>query len=158
MCCLYSWRHRGEPGNELSCLSPLTLPIECLTQTSIFEQGLFNLLLTLECCYNSIPCQPAAAFPKQHLKTTLDPGEEMVSLWFEAFSAFSPPTYIYISHILKCITVEMLHLQGLSQEDMPWGVYSQKNVLFTSFIRSYRICTITTHPQEIPFINLNDYT
>lgn len=40
---------------------------------------------------------------------------------------------------------------------MPWAVYSQMNVLFTSLIRSYKICTITTHPQEIPFINLNDY-
>lgn len=51
----------------------------------------------------------------------------------------------------------MLHLWQLSQEDMPWAVYSQMNVLFTSLIRSYKICTITTHPQEIPFINLNDY-
>lgn len=40
---------------------------------------------------------------------------------------------------------------------MPCAVYSQMNVLFTSLIRSYKICTITTHPQEIPFINLNDY-
>lgn len=40
---------------------------------------------------------------------------------------------------------------------MPWAVYSQMNVLFTSLIRSYKICTITTRPQEISFINLNDY-
>lgn len=47
-------------------------------------------------------------------------------------------------------------LLRLSQEDKPWGIYSQTNVLFTSLIWSYRICTITTRPEEIPFINLND--
>lgn len=41
-----------------------------------FLQGLFNLLSTLKCCYNSIPRQPAAAFPKQHLETTLGPEED----------------------------------------------------------------------------------
>lgn len=39
---------------------------------------------------------------------------------------------------------------------MPWGVDSQTDVLFTSLIWSYKICTRTTHPEEIPFINLND--
>lgn len=66
-----------------------------------FYQGLFNLLFNLKCYYNSIPCQQAAAFSKLHLNATLDPEEEMVSLWFAVFSTLSPPTCIYISRILK---------------------------------------------------------
>lgn len=69
-------------------------------------------------------------------------------------STLLPPTHIYIS----CIPELQWNasLQRLSQEDMPWGVDSQANVLFTSLIWSYKICTRTTRPEEIPFINLND--
>lgn len=97
MCCLYSRRL----GGGLSCLLSLTLPIDCLTQTSILEWGLFNSFFTLKYCYNSIPYQPAPAFPKQRLKATLAPEKEAVLRWYEVFPMIYPPTYIYICTVLK---------------------------------------------------------